>query len=123
MKTTKAKAKQYVFIYTDPDFPMDEKNIFFTKQTYKSEKDFQKNSGMEGCKTLMFLDDSGKDEKYTIVQDKKTKALYRLMGFGAGDTQIHLQNSELLLMKLTVKKGTSAKAAFHKHYDFIGVAK
>jgi len=49
-------------VYYDTDFPIDDKNIFISTKTYKSAKDWKKNSGMDGCRPIMFLDKSRFDK-------------------------------------------------------------
>ena len=43
-------------LYYDTDFPIAEDNLFISTKTYKNAKDWDKNSGMDGCRPIMFLD-------------------------------------------------------------------
>lgn len=54
MKRVK-KQEWFIVVYTDPSFPMDDTNVFQTVKAYKSVKDFNKMSGMEGMKVLLLV--------------------------------------------------------------------
>lgn len=48
--------KKLIAIYTDKDFPLDERNLFASSGRYESIEDWNENSGMEEMKVLALVD-------------------------------------------------------------------